>query len=182
MKTVEKFERFLKERLRTARKQAGMTQAELSERSGVAQQSISELEADKRPMGMKTARRLAARLPDTNAGEILIGNRLGMYKRAKKAGDRRGAIVAVKGLLEAVGDEEMTQAGELFLDELADGCLAFVSAAVASRKFQTCGDGERYEAPAAEAEAPRQGTHTSSGPGPTRISPPQRRDPATCAM
>jgi len=32
---------------------------------------------------------------------------------------------AVKGLIEAIGDEDLTEAGERFLDDLADEALAF---------------------------------------------------------
>ena len=49
-------------RLRIRRENKGMTQKELSEKSGVAIPNISMMESDKRSIGLRTARKLAETL------------------------------------------------------------------------------------------------------------------------
>ena len=49
-------------RLRIRRENKGMTQAELSEKTGVAIPNISLMESGKRPIGLKTAKKLSQAL------------------------------------------------------------------------------------------------------------------------
>jgi transcriptional regulator with XRE-family HTH domain len=91
---------------------------------GTKRENISTWESGKQGITRKSAQKLAEHL-DTSAGEILTANRLAGYKRAKSEGDAAGALLAIKGLIEGVGDEDLTPKGERFLDDLADEALAF---------------------------------------------------------
>jgi transcriptional regulator with XRE-family HTH domain len=121
--TIKRAEKGLTD-LRTARNKAELTQEALAELVSTKRENISTWENGTKGISFKTAKRLSEHL-DTSAGELLTANRLSAYKRAKSEGDAAGALLAVKGLIEAVGDEDLTEAGERFLDDLADEALAF---------------------------------------------------------
>ncbi len=122
-KTIKRAEKGLTD-LRTARNKAELTQKALARLVGTSRENISTWEAGKQGITRKTAQKLSEHL-DTSAGEILTANRLSEYKRAKKEGDAAGALLAIKGLIEGVGDQDLTPEGERFLDDLADEALAF---------------------------------------------------------
>ena len=58
------------ERIRNARKRAGMTQKELADRLGVQFQNVSSLERDERSPKFETLKKIAAAL-DVSVGELL---------------------------------------------------------------------------------------------------------------
>jgi len=121
--TIKRAEKGLTD-LRTARNKAKLTQEALAGLVGTKRENISTWESGTKGLTLKTAKKLAEHL-DVGAGELLTANRLSEYKRAKSEGDAAGALLAVKGLIEAIGDEDLTEAGERFLDDLADEALAF---------------------------------------------------------
>jgi transcriptional regulator with XRE-family HTH domain len=121
--TIKKAEKGITD-LRTARTKAELTQEALAALIGTSRENISTWESGTKGITRKTAKKLSKHL-DTSAGEILTANRLSEYKKAKSAGDAAGALLAIKGLIEGVGDEDLTPEGERFLDELADDALAF---------------------------------------------------------
>jgi DNA-binding XRE family transcriptional regulator len=110
--------------LKTARHTAELSQGALAALIGTKRENISTWESGKQGITRKTASKLAEHL-DTSAGEILTANRLTAYKKAKSIGDAAGALLAIKGLIEGVGGEDLTPEGERFLDELADDALEF---------------------------------------------------------
>ncbi len=122
-KTIKRAEKGLTD-LRTARNKAELTQEALAALIGTSRENISTWESGTKGITRKTAQKLSKYL-DTSAGEILTANRLTAYKKAKSAGDAAGALLAIKGLIEGVGEEDLTPEGERFLDELADDALAF---------------------------------------------------------
>jgi transcriptional regulator with XRE-family HTH domain len=122
-KTIKRAEKGLTD-LKTARTRAELTQQALADLIGTKRANISTWESGTKGITRKTAQKLSKHL-DTSAGEILTANRLSEYKRAKSAGDAAGALLAIKGLIEGVGDEDLTLEGERFLDDLADEALAF---------------------------------------------------------
>lgn len=111
--------------LRAARKRAGLTQQELANLVGTHRENLSQWESATKGLSFKMAKRLAGHLEDAHPGEMVTANRLSAYKRAKSEGDAAGALLAVKGLIEAVGDEDLNEAGQRFLNDLADDALAF---------------------------------------------------------
>jgi transcriptional regulator with XRE-family HTH domain len=121
--TIKRAEKGLTD-LRTARNKADLTQRALAGLVGTSRENISTWESGSKGITRKTAKKLSKHL-DTSAGEILTANRLSEYKKAKSAGDAAGALLAIKGLIEGVGEEDLTPEGERFLDELADDALAF---------------------------------------------------------
>jgi DNA-binding XRE family transcriptional regulator len=129
---IKKAERGLKD-LKTARNLAEMSQGALAALIGTKRENISTWESGKQGMTRKSAKKLAEHL-DTSAGEILTANRLSEYKRAKSEGDAAGALLAIKGLIEGVGDEDLTPEGERFLDELADDALEFAGVGKSSHE------------------------------------------------
>jgi transcriptional regulator with XRE-family HTH domain len=122
-RTIKKAERGLKD-LKTARTKAELSQEALAALIGTQRENISMWESGTRGITRKTAKKLAEHL-DTSAGMILTANRLTAYKKAKKEGDAAGALLAIKGLIEGVQEEDLTPEGEKFLDDLADEALAF---------------------------------------------------------
>jgi transcriptional regulator with XRE-family HTH domain len=110
--------------LRTARTEAKLSQEALAALIGTKRENISTWESGKQGITRKSAQKLSEHL-DTSAGQILTANRLSEYQRAKKEGDAAGALLAIKGLIQGVGDEDLTPEGERFLDDLADEALAF---------------------------------------------------------
>ncbi len=122
-KTIKRAEKGLTD-LKTARNRAEMSQEALAALIGTKRENISTWESGKQGITRKSALKLSKHL-DTSAGEILTANRLTAYKRAKSEGDAAGALLAIKGLIEGVGDEDLTPEGERFLDDLADEALAF---------------------------------------------------------
>ncbi len=131
-KTIKKAEKGLRD-LKTARSRAELTQEALAALIGTKRENISIWESGKQGITRKTAQKLAEHL-DTSAGEILTANRLSEYKRAKSAGDAAGALLAIKGLIVGVGEEDLTPEGERFLDDLADEALAFAGVGKASHE------------------------------------------------
>jgi DNA-binding XRE family transcriptional regulator len=131
-KTIKRAERGLTD-LRTARNKAELTQEALASLVGTKRENISTWEAGKQGITRKTAQKLSEHL-DTSAGEILTANRLSEYKLAKKEGDAAGALLAIKGLIEGVGDADLTPEGERFLDDLADEALEFAGVGKASHE------------------------------------------------
>jgi transcriptional regulator with XRE-family HTH domain len=121
--TIKRAERGLTD-LKTARSRAELSQEALAALIGTQRENISMWESGTRGITRKTAKKLSKHL-DTSAGEILTANRLSEYKIAKKEGDAAGALRAIKGLIQGVGEEDLTPEGERFLDELADDALAF---------------------------------------------------------
>jgi transcriptional regulator with XRE-family HTH domain len=121
--TIKRAEKGISD-LRTARNRAELTQEALAALIGTKRENISTWESGTKGLTLKTAKRLSEYL-DTSAGELLTANRLTAYKRAKSEGDAAGALLAIKGLIEGVGDEDLTPEGERFLDDLADEALAF---------------------------------------------------------
>jgi len=121
--TIKRAEKGLTD-LRTARNQAELTQTALARLVGTSRENISTWESGTKGITRKTAKKLAEHL-DAGAGELLTANRLSEYKRAKSEGDAAGALLAIKGLIEGVGDEDLTPEGEKFLDDLADEARAF---------------------------------------------------------
>jgi transcriptional regulator with XRE-family HTH domain len=121
--TIKRAEKGLTD-LRTARNKAELSQEALAALIGTKRANISTWESGKQGITRKTAQKLSEHL-DTSAGEILTANRLSEYKRAKKEGDAAGALLAIKGLIEGVGDADLTPEGERFLDDLADEALEF---------------------------------------------------------
>ncbi len=132
--------------LRAARKRAGLTQEELATLVGTHRENLSQWESATKGLSFKMAKRLAGHLEDAHPGEMVTANRLTAYKRAKSEGDAAGALLAVKGLIEAVGDEDLNEAGQRFLDDLADEALAFAG------KSGSHDGGERYDEPRMEAD------------------------------
>ncbi len=129
---IKKAERGLTD-LKTARTKAELTQGALAALIGTQRENISMWESGTRGITRKTAKKLAEHL-DTSAGEILTANRLTGFKRAKKEGDAAGALLAIKGLIEGVGEEDLTPEGERFLDDLADEALEFAGVGKSSQK------------------------------------------------
>ncbi len=121
--TIKKAEKGITD-LRTARNKAELSQEALAALIGTKRENISTWESGKQGITRKTAKKLSEHL-DTSAGEILTANRLSEYKIAKSAGDAAGALLAIKGLIEGVGDADLTPEGERFLDDLADEALSF---------------------------------------------------------
>ncbi len=121
--TIKRAERGLTN-LKTARTKAELSQEALAALIGTKRENISTWESGKQGITRKTATKLAEHL-DTSAGEILTANRLTAYKRAKSEGNAAGALLAIKGLIQGVQDEDLTPEGERFLDDLADDALAF---------------------------------------------------------
>jgi transcriptional regulator with XRE-family HTH domain len=122
-KTIKRAERGLTD-LKTARSRAELSQEALAALVGTKRENISTWESGKQGITRKSALKLSKHL-DTSAGEILTANRLSEYKRAKSIGDAAGALLAIKGLIEGVGGEDLTPEGERFLDDLADEALEF---------------------------------------------------------
>ncbi len=122
-KTIKRAEKGLTD-LKTARTKAELSQEALAALIGTKRENISTWESGKQGITRKSALKLSKHL-DTSAGEILTANRLSEYKRAKSSGDAAGALLAIKGLIEGVGGEDLTPEGERFLDDLADDALAF---------------------------------------------------------
>jgi DNA-binding XRE family transcriptional regulator len=131
-KTIKKAEKGLRD-LKTARSRAELTQEALAALIGTKRENISIWESGKQGITRKTAQKLAEHL-DTSAGEILTANRLSEFKRAKSAGDAAGALLAIKGLIEGVQDEDLTPEGERFLDDLADDALEFAGVGKSSHE------------------------------------------------
>ncbi len=121
--TIKRVEKGISD-LRTARNKAKLTQEALAALIGTKRENISTWESGTKGLTLKTAKRLSEHL-DTSPGELLTANRLSEYKKAKSAGDAAGALLAIKGLIEGVGDEDLTPEGERFLDDLADEALEF---------------------------------------------------------
>jgi transcriptional regulator with XRE-family HTH domain len=131
-KTIKRAERGLRD-LKTARSRAELSQEALAALIGTKRENISTWERGTKGITRKTAQKLAKHL-DTSAGEILTANRLSEYKIAKKEGDAAGALLAIKGLIQGVGDEDLTLEGERFLDDLADEALAFAGVGKSSHE------------------------------------------------
>jgi transcriptional regulator with XRE-family HTH domain len=130
--TIKRVEKGLTD-LRTARNKAELSQEALAALIGTKRANISTWESGKQGITRKTARKLSEHL-DTSAGEILTANRLTAYKKAKSEGDAAGALLAIKGLIEGVGDEDLTPEGERFLDDLADDALEFAGVGKSSHE------------------------------------------------
>ncbi len=130
--TIKKAEKGLTD-LKTARTKAELTQGALAALIGTSRENISTWESGSKGITRKTARKLSEHL-DTSAGEILTANRLTAYKRAKSEGDAAGALLAIKGLIEGVGEEDLTPEGERFLDDLADEALEFAGVGKSSHE------------------------------------------------
>jgi DNA-binding XRE family transcriptional regulator len=122
-KTIKRAEKGLTD-LRTARTKADLTQEALAKLIGTKRENISTWESGSKGLTLKTAKKLSKHL-DVGAGELLTANRLSAYKKAKSEGDAAGALLAIKGLIEGVGDEDLTPEGERFLDDLVDEALEF---------------------------------------------------------
>jgi transcriptional regulator with XRE-family HTH domain len=131
-KTIKRAEKGLTD-LRTARNNAEMSQQALAALIGTKRSNISTWESGTKGITRKTAQKLAEHL-DTSAGEILTANRLSEYKIAKSAGDAAGALLAIKGLIQGVGDADLTPEGERFLDDLADEALEFAGVGKSSHE------------------------------------------------
>jgi transcriptional regulator with XRE-family HTH domain len=131
-KTIKRAEKGLTD-LRTARNKAELSQEALAALIGTKRANISTWESGTKGITRKTAKKLSEHL-DTSAGEILTANRLSEYKRAKSAGDAAGALLAIKGLIEGVGDEDLSPEGERFLDDLADDALEFAGVGKSSHE------------------------------------------------
>ncbi len=142
--TIKRAERGLTD-LRTARNRADLTQEALAALIGTKRENISTWESGSKGITRKTAQKLSEHL-DTSAGEILTANRLSEYKRAKKEGDAAGALLAIKGLLEGVCDQDLTPEGERFLDDLADEALAFAGMGPVSKSASQPEEVFGYEA------------------------------------
>jgi len=110
--------------LKTARTKAGLTQRELAKMIGTDRANIAGMESAARSMSVKMAERLAERV-DAGSAELVIANRLAAMKTAKKENDAASVLLAAKGILEIAGGEELTPAGEAFLDAVADEALEF---------------------------------------------------------
>ncbi len=130
--TIKRAEKGLTD-LKTARNKAELSQEALAALIGTKRSNISTWESGTKGITRKTAQKLSKHL-DTSAGEILTANRLSEYKRAKSAGDAAGALLAIKGLIEGVGDEDLTLEGERFLDDLADEALEFAGVGKSSHE------------------------------------------------
>ncbi len=142
-KTIKWAEKGLTD-LRTARNRAELSQEALAALIGTKRANISTWESGKQGMTRKTATKLSEHL-DTSAGEILTANRLAGYKRAKSEGDAAGALLAIKGLIEGVGDEDLTLEGERFLDDLADEALAFAGMGPVSKSASQTEEAYGYD-------------------------------------
>jgi transcriptional regulator with XRE-family HTH domain len=130
--TIKRAEKGLTD-LRTARTKAELSQEALAALIGTKRENISTWESGKQGITRKSALKLSKHL-DTSAGEILTANRLSEYRRAKSAGDAAGALLAIKGLIEGVGDADLTPEGERFLDDLADDALEFAGVGKSSHE------------------------------------------------
>jgi DNA-binding XRE family transcriptional regulator len=142
-KTIKRAERGITD-LRTARSRAELSQEALAALIGTKRENISTWETGTKGITRKTATKLAEHL-DTSAGEILTANRLTAYKKAKKEGDAAGALLAIKGLIEGVGDEDLTLEGERFLDDLADEALAFAGMGPVSKSASQTEEAYGYD-------------------------------------
>jgi transcriptional regulator with XRE-family HTH domain len=131
-KTMMRAEKGLRD-LKAARTKAELSQDALAALIGTKRSNISTWESGTKGITRKTATKLAEHL-DTSAGEILTANRLSEYKRAKSAGDAAGALLAIKGLIQGVQDEDLTPEGERFLDDLADDALEFAGVGKSSHE------------------------------------------------
>jgi DNA-binding XRE family transcriptional regulator len=125
--------------LKTARNNAGLSQGDLATLVGTKRENISTWESGKQGMSRKTAARLSNHL-DTSEGEILTANRLNEYQRAKIAGNAAGAILAIKGLIEGLGEADLTPEGEKFLDDLADDAIEFAGVGGKSEDREVYGE------------------------------------------
>ena len=110
--------------LKAARKQEGWSQSDLQERTGVAARNISALETGSRIMGRRLARKFAEHL-DADSTELLIANREAVMKRAKKEKDVPAVLTCAKAIVQAMGDQELTDEDEKLLDRLLNEALAF---------------------------------------------------------
>lgn len=112
--------------LRTARKHAGLTQERLAELVGTDRANIAGLESAARAISAKMGDRLAEHV-DIPSAELVIANRLAAIKRAKDQDDPHGVLTAAKGIVEIVGDRELTPEGETFIDNIVDGAITFAT-------------------------------------------------------
>jgi transcriptional regulator with XRE-family HTH domain len=112
--------------LRTARKRAGLTQERLAELVGTDRANIAGLESAARAMSAKMGERLSEHV-DVASAELVIANRLAAIKRSKEQGDAAGVLTAAKGIVQIVGDRELTPEGETFIDNIVDGAIEFAT-------------------------------------------------------
>lgn len=86
--------------LRMVRKKAGYSQRELAELIGTSQPNIAHYESGKKVFSMKIANKVIREIGERNAtgSELVLGNRLAAFKRAKGEGDLPGMLDSAKAV------------------------------------------------------------------------------------
>ena len=69
---------------------------------------------------------------DADSTELLIANREAMMKRAKKEKDVPAVLTCAKAIVEAMGDQELTDEDEELLNRLLNATLVFAKKIEAS--------------------------------------------------
>ena len=110
--------------MKEARIKAGMTQEALARLVGTDRAVIAGYESAARTLKYRMAEKLSEHL-DRDSAELVIANRLAAMRKAKEARDPAAVILAAKGILEIVGNKDLTAEGEAFLDSVTEEALEF---------------------------------------------------------
>lgn len=111
--------------LRSARKSAGRTLAELSEETGLDPSDINKWERGEKSMSESIAQRLARHLPGTDAKALAFSNKCLSFKRAQERGDRVGVLEAAKSIVRHVDGLQQDPELEEMLDRLVTKAVRF---------------------------------------------------------
>lgn len=105
--------------LKRAMEDVGLSNEGLGALVGVPGSRIAAYKSGGRRMGIKTARRIAE-FVDADPAEMVAENRLAAMKRAAEKGDARGALNAVKSIVNVSG-----KSAEGAADEDLDGLVTW---------------------------------------------------------
>jgi transcriptional regulator with XRE-family HTH domain len=119
------------EGLRTVRKKAGYSQEELAARIGTSRPNVSAYESGGRTMSLKIANKVLEEIGETEVTgeELVIGNRLLAYKRARESGDVPGMFEAARMVAKIKERVPLTRKGDELVDEIVTDALEYAEKA-----------------------------------------------------
>ncbi len=119
------------EGLRTVRKRAGYSQREVAELVGTSQPNICAYETGDRAMSLKIANKVLREIgeSDVSGEELVVGNRLLAYKRARESGDVPGMLDAAKAVAKIGERRTLTTEGAELVEEVVDDALEYAEKA-----------------------------------------------------
>lgn len=133
--------------MKQRREAKGLSQYQLAARvPGLEQSSVSQLESGEHGLGMKRATKIAAELGGDPA-EYVVSNQLARHAAAMVAGDRAGALNAVKAINEAASTTDLSPSDEAVLDKLVEDTINFASGSKGKYAAKAADPEEVYDHP-----------------------------------